>query len=412
MNGEGTLLMTEDRLAADGGKPVRNVPFPRWPRYEEDEISAVTEVLRSGKVNYWTGGECVRFEQEYATRLGRRYALSLANGTVALELALRAFGIGRGDEVITSARTFIASASSAVQAGATPVLADVDPISQNITAESIQAVMTARTKAIIPVHLAGWPCDMDSIMELARAHGIRVIEDCAQAHGAMWNGKPVGSFGDAAAFSFCQDKIISTGGEGGLLALDDEQAWRRAWAYKDHGKNYDLACLESGAATFRWIHESFGTNWRMTEPQAAIGLIQLGKLDQWVSQRRANARMLEDGLKTIPALRVTPPPANIFHSYYRYYVFVRPGLLTAGWDRDRITHAIACEGIPCGSGACPELYKERAFTQSGFGPVERLPAAKELGETSIAFLVHPTLGNTDMADMCAAARKVLSRAAK
>ena len=367
-------------------------------------------VLRSGKVNYWTGDIGRKFEREYARFVGCKYAIALTNGTAALELALYALGIGRGDEVITTSRTFIASASCAVMRGAKPVIADVDSVSQNITAETISRVITRRTKAIIAVHLAGWPCDMDAICRLARKHGIKVIEDCAQANGATYKGRPIGSLGDVAAFSFCQDKIITTGGEGGMLTTNDKDVWRKGWEYKDHGKSFDAVYNRKHSAGFRWLHESFGTNWRMTEMQAAIGLLQLKKLPAWIKARQHNAAILTESLKKIPTLRLTLPPKEIGHAYYKYYVFVRPQLLKPGWTRDRIMNAITAEGVPCFSGTCSEIYLEKAF--AGIRPKKRLPVAKELGETSLMFLVHPTLTTAEMLLTCGAVMKVMRRAVK
>lgn len=386
---------------------VRKTPLPAWPHFEEDEIRAAMGVLESGKVNYWTGQEGRSFEREWAEFCGTQYAVVVANGTVALELALYALGIGPGDEVIVPSRTFIASASCAVMRGAMPVVADVDPVSQNLTAESVAAVLTPRTKAVVAVHLGGWPCDMDSIMGLAREKGLHVIEDCAQAHGATYKGRPVGSFGDAAAFSFCQDKIMTTGGEGGMLTTNSREVWEKAWSYKDHGKNYDAVYHREHPPGFRWVHESFGTNWRMTEMQAAIGRVQLRKLPRWLEIRRRNAAILTERFARLPALRVTVPPEDIGHAYYKYYVFVRPEWLKSGWDRDRVMEAINAEGIPCFSGSCSEIYREKAFTDRGWGPPERLPVARELGETSLMFLVHPTLSEEDMHDTARAVEKVL-----
>ncbi len=399
-------------LALEGGAPVRAAPFAPWPFYEQDEIDAVSQVLSSGLVNYWTGPEGTQFEQAYAEFCGRRHAIALANGSVALELALHAFGIGPGDEVVTTSRTFIASASCAVLRGATPILADVDPVSQNITADSIRAVLTPRTRAVVVVHLAGWPCDMDPILELASAHGVRVIEDCAQAHGATYKGRPVGSFGAAAAFSFCQDKIISTGGEGGMLLLDDTAAWEKAWAYKDHGKSYDAVFRREHPPGFRWAHESFGTNWRMTEMQAVIGRRQLAKLPGWVARRQHLAGILSDGLAALPGIRVTRPGAGIGHSYYKYYAFLEPERLKPDWNNNRIITAINAEGIPCIGGSCSEIYLEKAFIDTGLAPAARLPIAQRLGATSLSFLVHPTLADADMRDTCAAVAKVMHAAAR
>ncbi len=398
----GTLLR---QPAIDGGQPVRTSPFASWPQFEADEIEAATAVLRSGKVNYWTGMEGREFEKEFAAFTECKYAVAVANGTVALELALRAFGIGAGDEVIVPSRTFIASASCAVMCGAIPIIADVDAESQNITAESIRPLLSPRTKAIVAVHLAGWPCDMDPILELARQRGLKVIEDCAQAHGASYKGRQVGSLGDVAAFSFCQDKIMTTGGEGGMLTTNDETIWKRSWSFKDHGKSYDAVHNRQHSAGFRWLHESFGTNWRLTEVQSAVGRILLQKLPRFVETRRRNAAILTDGFSKIPGLRVTVPPPQMRHAYYKYYAFVNSEDLRGGWNRDRIMAAISAEGIPCFSGSCSEIYLEKAFSEE-MRPPERLPTAREVGETSLMFLVHPTLTERDMLDTCRAVEKV------
>ena len=399
------VRQTNEQLQVLGRQPVRTTPFAPWPHFEADEIEAATRVLRSGKINYWTGEEGRQFEREFSTQAGCKYGVAVANGTVALELALYALGIGSGDEVIVPSRTFIASASCAVMRGAKPVLADVDRESQNLTADAIRPLITSRTKAIIAVHLAGWPCDMDPILELGREKGLKVIEDCAQCHGATYKNHPVGSFGDVAAFSFCQDKIMTTGGEGGMLTTNDDTVWRRAWSFKDHGKNYDTVYHHKHPPGFRWLHESFGTNWRLTEMQAAIGRILLQKLPGFVERRRRNADILTKNLATIRGLRVTVPPPGIGHSYYKYYAFVRPENFKNGWDRDRVIAAINAEGIPCFSGSCGEIYLEKAF-RAEWRPLRRLKVARELGETSLMFLVHPTLSEKDMADTCDAVEKV------
>lgn len=390
----------------------RTTPFAPWPSFGADEIEAAAEVLRSGRVNYWTGEEGRLFEQEFASSVGSRYAIALSNGTVALELALYALGIGPGDEVVTTSRTFIASASAVVMRGATPVIAEVDPESQNLTVETVRQVLSPRTRAIIVVHLAGWPCDMDALLDLARAHGLKVIEDCAQAQGAIYKGRRVGSFGDAAAFSFCQDKIMSTGGEGGMLTTSDPVLWERAWSFKDHGKSYEAVFQRPHPPGFRWLHESFGTNWRMTEMQSAIGRVLLRKLSGWVEQRRRNAAVLIDQLKDIPALRTPLPPTDVGHAYYKFYSFVRPEKLREGWSRDRIMEAIVARGIPCFSGSCSEIYLEKAFRDAGLGPSARYPVAKALGETSLMFLVHPTLNQTDMEDTSLVVAEVVAEACR
>lgn len=381
-----------------------------WPLFAEDEITAATDVLRSGKVNYWTGDACRQFEREYAAYVGTEYAVAVANGTVALELALYALGIGNGDEVITTSRTYIASASCIVMRGAVPIVVDVDRVTQNIAPEAIRAAITPRTKAIVVVHLAGWPCDMDAIMAIADEFDLKVVEDCAQAHGATYKGRNVGSLGHAAAFSFCQDKIISTGGEGGMFTTNDKSVWERAWAYKDIGRSYDAVYRRQHPPGFRWLTESFGTNWRMTEVQAAIGRLQLAKLDQWCEARKENAALLSAAFATIPAVRVTQPPADIGHAYYKYYVFVEAQQLLPDWSRDRLVDELTALGVPCFTGSCSEIYLEKAFDTVPFRPVQRLPIARELGETSLMFLVHPTLTVQWMREVVETIRTVFARA--
>ena len=385
-------------------------PVQPWPIYPPDEIGAATAVLQSGKVNYWTGEECRQFEREYASYVGTKYAVAVANGTVALELALYALGIGAGDEVITTSRTYIASASCIVMRGAVPVVVDVDAVSQNISPDSIRAAVTPRTKAIVVVHLAGWPCEMDAIMAIADEFGLKVIEDCAQAHGATYKGRAVGSLGHAAAFSFCQDKIISTGGEGGMMTSNDESVWERAWAYKDIGRSYEAVYRRKHPPGFRWLTETFGTNWRLTEVQGAIGRLQLAKLDSWRTARQKNAAVLSDAFASIPALRVTLPPSFIGHAYYKYYAFVRPQLLRPDWSRDRIVEELNALGVPCFTGSCSEIYLEKAFDTISSKPTERLPVAQELGETSLMFLVHPTVTDEWMHAVVATIGVVFERA--
>jgi hypothetical protein len=396
-----------EQLAIENGPPVCTRSFSPWPFHSEEEIEAVSNVLRSGKVNYWNGTEGRTFEQEFARSVQCEHAIAIANGTLALELALYALGIGTGDEVVVTSRTFIASASCAVMRGALPVFADVDRDSQNVTAETIRAILTPRTKAIILVHLAGWPCEMDSILALAKQHGLKVIEDCAQASGATYKQRPVGSFGDMAAFSFCTDKIMTTGGEGGMLTTNSPELWAKAWSYKDHGKSWDAVYNRQHPGVFKWLHESFGTNWRLTEMQSAIGRIMLRKLPELVRCRRRNAALLAAGLGRNPALRIPVPSAEFDHSYYKFYAFLKPDALRPGWSRDRVVTALQAEGIPCGSGSCSEIYLERAFERPGHRPSQRLSIAQELGESSLMFVVHPTLGEAEMHDTCRAVDKVL-----
>jgi dTDP-4-amino-4,6-dideoxygalactose transaminase len=387
------------------------IGFGEWPCYAQDEIDASTRVLTSGKVNYWTGQEGRLFEAEFAAFAGCKHAIALANGSVALECALEALGVGSGDEVITTSRTFIASASCAVMVGARPVMADVDRGSQNISVDTIRRVITPRTKAIIAVHLAGWPCEMDGILDLARERNIKVVEDCAQAHGATYKGLPVGSLGDVAAFSFCQDKIMTTAGEGGMVTTNSTELWNTMWSLKDHGKSYDAVYHRQHPAGFRWLHESFGTNWRLTEIQSAIGRLQLRKLPRWVEMRREHADRLTECISELSGLRVTRPPEYIGHAYYKYYAFVRPEALRADWSRDRILEEITARGVPCFSGSCSEIYLEKAFPVE-WRPESRLPVARELGETSLMFQVHPTLRDEDILRTCDVVNQVMLRASR
>lgn len=401
-----------ESLALEGGAPLRTQPFAPWPVFAADERKASDEVLASGRVNYWTGGECKAFEDEFAAMAGVAHAISLANGTLALELGLRALGVGPGDEVIVPAKTFIATASCAVAVGATPVVCDVEPDSQNLSAATVLPAITPRTRAIIPVHLAGWPCDMTALMALARARNLVVLEDCAQAVGATWNGRPVGSFGDMAAYSFCQDKIITTGGEGGMLLTGRRDLWERAWEYKDHGKSWAGVHDRAHPPGFRWVHESFGSNYRMTEMQAAIGRVQLRKVPEWVGIRRRNAAALVAGLSGLPGIRVPMPSAAAFHSYYKIYATVDQAALNPGWSALRILEAVGAEGVPCFQGSCSEIYREKAFLDAGLGPVAPLPVARRLSDASLMFLVHPTLTEADMRDTARAVAKVMRAASQ
>ncbi len=405
----GSASQTTSSAAAQPSQ-AKPAGFASWPYFAEDEMEAAINVLRSGKVNYWTGTEGRAFETEFALSTGCKHAVALANGTVALEAALKAVGVGAGDEVITTARTFIASASCAVSIGARPVIADVDRDSQNITAASILPLITKKTKAIVAVHLAGWPCEMDGIVALAHEHGLKVVEDCAQAQGATYKGRPVGSIGDVGAFSFCQDKIMTTAGEGGMVTTDSDEIWNFIWSYKDHGKSYDAVYNREHPPGFRWVHEDFGTNWRLTEVQSAIGRKALTKVPRWIETRRTYAHILNEHFLALSPLRVTLPPAHIEHAYYKYYVFLRPETLRPGWNRDRILAEINAQGIPCFSGSCSEIYLEKAFPLD-WRPRERLPVARELGETSFMFLVHPTLTPDHIHATCDTVETVLGYAA-
>jgi dTDP-4-amino-4,6-dideoxygalactose transaminase len=313
-----------------------------------------------------------------------------------------------------------------VNAGAVPVFADVEVNSGNVSARTIAAVLSPRTRAVICVHLAGWPCDMDPIMALAAQHDLKVIEDCAQAHGAHYKGRPVGSIGHVGAWSFCQDKIMTTGGEGGMVTTNDEALWRAMWSYKDHGKSYEAVYEREHPLGFRWLHESFGTNWRMLEIQAAIGRIQLKRMPDWTASRTLNAITIWNACRQFPALRVPKfgcdacsaeceirfNSAGCVHAHYKCYVYVKPETLVDGWSRDKIIEEINNLGVACFQGSCSEVYLEKAFDGTGWRPEPRLTVAKELGETSLMFLVHPTLTDLEVKKTCEVIKVVMTQASR
>jgi dTDP-4-amino-4,6-dideoxygalactose transaminase len=406
-----------------------NTSFAPWPSFTDEEAEAVKRVLLSNKVNYWTGTETREFEKEFAAWCGVPYAVALANGTLALDLALKALDIGPGDEVVVTPRTFIASVSCVVNAGAVPVFADVEVDSGNISAATIAKVVTPKTKAVICVHLAGWPCDMDPIMTLSQQHGFKVIEDCAQAHGARYKGRSVGSIGHVGAWSFCQDKIMSTAGEGGMVTTHDEALWRSMWAYKDHGKSYEAVYEREHPAGFRWLHESFGTNWRMLEMQAILGRIQLKRMARWQAMRASNAQAIANACASFKALRVPAFKCNAhtcaddcaaarvanagcIHANYKLYAYIKPEYLNEGWTRDRVRDAINAEGVPCNQGSCSEVYLEKSFDGTEWRPKSRLTTAQQLGETSLMFLVHPTLTEVDIQKTCKVIADVMRNATR
>lgn len=374
--------------------------FPGWPHYDEEQAQAAHDIILSNQVNYHTGKRGKAFEKEFAEAMGTSYGVACSNGSVAIELALIGLGLQPGDEVVTTPRTFLASSSSCLLQDVRPVYADVDPDSGNITAKTIEAVLTPKTRAILPVHLGGWPCEMDAIMALAQEKGLHVIEDCAQAHGARYRGKSVGSLGDANPWSFCQDKIMTTGGEGGFVTCNDEDVWRRIWSFKDHGKDHHLVYHAEHPPGFRWLHASVGTNWRMTEVQAEIGRIQLRRLPEWRAARQRNAQVVMGRLGKLDAIRMPQVPDHMEHAQYRWYFYVRPEALKDGWDRDRIMVEAGERGVPIYSGSCGEIYLEKAIQDAGCAPAEPLPITRKIWGNALTLLTHPNLTEGHMHQMC------------
>lgn len=381
-------------------RPVRLAPVEsNWPRFEQDEIDAATQVLRSCRVNGLVHGDfTTALADQFADFCGANYGFCVANGTLALEVAMRSLGIGPGDEVIVPARSFFASASAILAVGATPVFADVLPHSQNIDPESVERLIGEKTKAILCVHLAGWPCDMCSIEAIANHHGLFVIEDCAQAHGAAIDGRLVGSFGHAAAFSFCTDKIMSTAGEGGLVLFREKAHYEIGRSYKDHGKNFSKMADGGGApGEFRFIHDQHGSNFRLTEFQAAIGLRQLAKLPNWLNNRKRNASIMMARLYGHPLVSLPTVGNKNTHAWYKFYIrlLAPPGEQVEAF-RSRVLGRLHAFGIPAATGSCPDMSQEDAFKGT---PIRRdgdLPAAHELGKCTLMFPVDHTLSQDDM----------------
>ena len=359
----------------------------RWPFITDKMCSEVNKILKSGKLNQWNNNKVNEFEKKFSEYINSNYAVAVFNGTVALELCIKTLDLKLNDEVIVTPRTFIASGSCCAWLGLKPVFVDVDINSQNITLDSIKSAITEKTKAVILVHLAGWPCELEEIVNFCRNKGIYIIEDCAQAHGAKYNNKSVGTWGDINAWSFCQDKIITTGGEGGMVTTNNADLYKRAWSLKDHGKDYDTVFNKEHPPGFRWLHKNIGTNWRMMPIQAVIGIEALNLLDDWVNHRRMIANIYNENLKDISGVRLTLPPENIYHSYYKYYFFIESANFNI--SRDEIIDKINDKNIFCQVGSCSEIYKEIALQD--FKPSKKLINAKKLFETAILLKCDPTI---------------------
>tara|TARA_Y100000589_G_C27198895_1_gene648423 strand:- start:3568 stop:4725 length:1158 start_codon:yes stop_codon:yes gene_type:complete len=384
-----------------------------WPSYDEDDLKVVSEILKSGKVNYWTGDNCKKFEEEFSNLMKCKYSIALANGSLALTAAYKSLDLKIGDEIITTPRTFLATASSAVLLGLKTIFADVDYHSGCITAETIEPLITKKTKAISLVHIGGWPAEVEKIRELANSYNLKLVEDCSQAHGAKFKGISVGNFGDVSTWSFCQDKIISTGGEGGMLTTNSKNIFKSVLSYKDHGKNFDLlSSNQKSSSGFKWLHESIGTNMRLTEIQSAIGRNQLKKLENWNQLREKNSMILFENLKEIDCIRIPLPDMHLKHAWYRFYCYIDPKYLLTGWDRNRILFEVEKLGVKIFSGSCGEIYLEKCFQDLGYFPKERLKNAKELGETSLAILVDPTISENEQFEAAKKIRSVINQARK
>jgi dTDP-4-amino-4,6-dideoxygalactose transaminase len=369
--------------------------------YNQKQIKLVSEVLKKNKTNYWTGDHGRLFEREFSKYHSVKYSVCVSNGSVALELALKVLNLKKTDAVIVTPRSFVISASCVLNLGLEPIFADVD-FNGNINIEGIRKAYKRGVKAIIVVHLNGLSCDLDLIVKFAKEKKLYLIEDCSQAHGAIYKGKKVGSFGDIATWSFCQDKIISTGGEGGMISTNSKKLWLKCWSIKDHGKNYKSVFFKKHKTGFRWLHDNLGSNYRMTEMQAAIGREQLKTLDNQLKIRNAIANIYLNQLKdyyqkyhlllkpdfkcqTCPFKKNEKKCNKCLHAFYRLNLFINKIKI----KQIQLIKELNKNKINCSIGACPEIYREKIFKKLKFYPKKRLANAKLLGETSIMFPIDP-----------------------
>lgn len=334
----------------------------KWPSYTKQEIKKVTEVIKSGKVNYWTGNEVKSFEKEFSNFIGNKYSIAVCNATLALEASLLALNIGKGDEVITTPRSYNASASCILRVGAKPVFADIDIETQNISARDIKKKISNKTKAIICVHLGGTPCDILEIKKSIKKKGIKLIEDCSQAHGAKYENKYVGSFSDIAVWSFCNDKIISTIGEGGMISTNNKKLFYKLWSLKEIGKDFKKSNTKF-LPKFKWTHDHIGANLRMTEVQAAVGRIQLKNLNHMVNTRRKLAKIIIDFLEKNKLFFTFKLNKKYFSSFYRLYFFLDKKKLSKKLNREKIIKSLRKDGNDVSVGSCPEIYLEKSFSK-------------------------------------------------
>lgn len=423
----------KQQLAINGGSKTVVGDLPGWPQFCDEAKQAAMETLDSGKVNYWTGKKGVEFEEKFASFNGVGFAISTNSGTSALHTALAAMGIGPGDEVIVPSYTFIATSFCVLQAGAIPVFADVNRHDHCISVEDVERKITPRTKAIIPVHLYGNVCDMDPILELARKHDLRILEDCAQAHGATYKGRRVGSLGDAGAFSFCQSKAFTTGGEGGAIITSDENLAWECRSFRDHGYNVrERVRLLELEQKLPYIHDRVGYNYRLTEMQSAIGIHELARFESWnLANRQRNGQILLDSLSELSEILYLP-----IHTAERqngFFVFpITLNMDQIDCDMKAFLNALTAEGVPNHPVFWPQCYQESAYReQHGFGEVNFPFKSKEYTDPASAdyttvkcenaawhqdrtfiTVVHPTLDEAQMHAIATGIKKVIQAYSK
>ena len=383
-----------------------------WPIYTKEETAKVIKVLKSNKVNYWTGIEGKKFEKEFSNFFKIKYTCAIANASLGLECALKALNVKNGDEVIVPSKSYVSSASCVVNVNAKPVFADVDLNSQNITSNTIKKLINSKTKAIICVHLGGYPCDMKNILELCKKHKIKIIEDCSQAHGAKIRKKYVGTFGDISVWSFCNDKIISTLGEGGMIGTNNKDLYERIWQLKEIGKVRKLMIKKYKNTAYRWVHNTFGTNLRLTEIQSAVGRMQLKRLKNFIKIRNFNSKKILNNLEKFKSVSVPIIPKKFTHAFYRCYVRIDKKNLKNGWSKYKIIENLIKQGVPCNEGSCSELYREKSFKKFGYIPKKRLKNARKLSESSIAFQVDHSINLNQLQKIIISIKQTFLKATK
>jgi dTDP-4-amino-4,6-dideoxygalactose transaminase len=395
------------RLAVNGGIPVRTMPFPDWPVHDENEVEALARVARSGnwwRGAYFTGGagapvthttewsRVTRFEEEFSGHHGARFGIAASTGTAALNICVRAAGIGPGDEVIVPPYTFVATATSVLVANAVPVFVDIDPDTYCLDPHKIEEAITDRTRAIIPVHFSGHPADMTRIMEIAEKHGLVVIEDAAHAHGVQWESKMIGSIGHMSIFSFQQSKNM-TSGEGGIITTNDEGLAKLCYSYHHCGR-------EEGRPWYE--HHRLGENLRLTEFQAAVLLVQLKRLDDQNKTRMQNARYLTSRLADVEGIRPLEVDSRVRKHSHHIFVLRYDSEAFGGVSRETFIEALNAEGIPCSGGYALPLYKNPMFLNRNFYPRGCPVTCPEHGRI-VDYAAY--------ADMCPTAERACSREA-
>lgn len=383
------------KLAMHGGTPVRTKQWPTWPQWGESERTRVLEVLDSGE---WGGFNSVvkEFEAAFAKRHAARHCISAANGTLSLEAALRVVGIGPGDEVIVPPYTFIATANAPRLVGATPVFVDVEPDTYNLDISAVEAAISSRTKAIIPVHFAGLPVDLDALLPLAAKHGLYVIEDAAHAHGSTWRGKPVGALGHIGSFSLQASKNL-TAGEGGILLTNDDDLADGLWSFVNQGRSRTGAWYE---------HPNLGSNLRMTGWQAAILLAQLGRFEEQLARRMASARRLHAILEEVDGLEPMRWDERVDSHAHHLFMMRYDAARFDGVARKRFVAALNAEGVPCSTGYAYPLYYQPNLN-ADYARITPCPVAEQACKEVIWLAQSMLLAAPDeMDDIAAALMKI------